>query len=195
MKVCLFGGTFDPPHIGHLIIGETIKEAENIDRMILIPAFIPPHKKFSYLSSIKERQKMLQLSLEKNSHLEISDVEVKRESISYTINTIHELKSLYNLDKNHIYFLMGSDSLMEFHQWKDYKEILMQCQVLVAARPGFYSNQISQKILSNIRFIEAPQIEISSSLIRERIRHGLTIRYMVPDRLWEYIQKKGLYQS
>jgi len=194
MKICLFGGTFDPPHIGHLIVGETVKEAENIDKMIFIPAFIPPHKHKSYISSIEERQKMLRLCMGNNTNFEISDTEIKRGDISYTIHTIHELKSQYHLDKDHTYFLMGSDSLMEFHQWKNHEEIMEECQVLVAVRQGFRSNYISRKILSKIRFVDTPQISISSSGIRERIRLGLTVRFMVPDPVWVYIQRKGLYQ-
>jgi len=194
MKVCLFGGTFNPPHVGHLIIGETVRELENFDKMIFIPAFIPPHKDESDISAVVERLTMLRLCLDKNEKFELSDVEIKRETISYTIETIRELKSRYNLDRNHIYFLMGSDSLLEFHQWKNHEEILSECKVLVAARPGFRSSQISTAILSKVRFTNVPQIEVSSSQIRERIRRGLTVRYMVPDRVWEYIQRKGLYR-
>lgn len=194
MKVCLFGGTFNPPHVGHLIIGETVRELENFDKMIFIPAFIPPHKDESNISAVEERLTMLRLCLDKNEKFELSDVEIKRETISYTIETIRELKSRYNLDRNHIYFLMGSDSLLEFHQWKNHEEILSECKVLVAARPGFRSRKISTAILSKVRFTNVPQIEVSSSKIRERIRRGLTVRYMVPDRVWEYIQRKGLYR-
>lgn len=194
MKVCLFGGTFNPPHVGHLIIGETVRELENFDKMIFIPAFIPPHKDESNISAVEERLTMLRLCLDKNEKFELSDVEIKRETISYTIETIRELKSRYNLDRNHIYFLMGSDSLLEFHQWKNHEEILSECKVLVAARPGFRSRKISTAILSKVRFTNVPQIEVSSSQIRERIRRGLTVRYMVPDRVWEYIQRKGLYR-
>lgn len=194
MKVCIFGGTFDPPHVGHLVIGETIKGSENFDKIIFIPSFIPPHKDESYISSIEERLEMLHLCLDKDENFELSDVEVKRGNVSYTIETIRDLKTRYNLDKNHIYFLMGSDSLLEFHQWKNHNEILTECQVLVALRPRFHPDRISPEILSKIRFANVPQIEISSSQIRERIHSGLTVRYMVPDLVWEYIKEKGMYK-
>ena len=194
MKICLFGGTFDPPHIGHLIIAETIKESERFDKMIFVPAFHPPHKDDSNLSSIEDRLEMLRLSVNHDDTFELSDIEIERGGISYTIETIRELKSRYDLTKRHIYFLMGSDALVQFHDWKDHVSILKECRVLVATRPGFRSSRISPDIMAQIRFANMPQFEISSSQIRRRVRQRQTIRYMVLDPVWEYIQKNGLYQ-
>ena len=194
MKICLFGGTFDPPHIGHLIIAETIKESERFDKMIFVPAFHPPHKDDSNLSSIEDRLEMLRLSVNHDDTFELSDIEIERGGISYTIETIRELKSRYDLTKRHIYFLMGSDALVQFHDWKDHVSILKECRVLVATRPGFRSSRISPDIMAQIRFANMPQFEISSSQIRRRVRQRQTIRYMVLDHVWEYIQKNGLYQ-
>ena len=194
MKICLFGGTFDPPHIGHLIIAETIKESERFDKMIFVPAFHPPHKDDSNLSSIEDRLEMLRLSVNHDDTFELSDIEIERGGISYTIETIRELKSRYDLTKRHIYFLMGSDALVQFHDWKDHVSILKECRGLVATRPGFRSSRISPDIMAQIRFANMPQFEISSSQIRRRVRQRQTIRYMVLDPVWEYIQKNGLYQ-
>lgn len=194
MKICLFGGTFDPPHVGHLIIGETVRESEGFDKMMFVPAFAPPLKDLSGISSIEERLEMLRLCLGSESLLEVSDVEIKRRGISYTIDTIREMKSKYKLQRGNLCFLMGSDSLEEFHEWKDYENILNGSVVLVAVRPGFRPSRISPNILPRIRFLKVPQIEISSSVIRERIRKGLTVQYMVLDPVLEYIQKKGLYR-
>ncbi|MEE9166066.1 MAG: nicotinate-nucleotide adenylyltransferase [Candidatus Neomarinimicrobiota bacterium] len=193
MRICLFGGTFDPPHVGHLIIGRIVKESEDFDRMIFVPAFVPPLKSRSRVSSTKERLEMLRLCLDRDKDFELSSVEINRGGISYTLETIREVKSHYRPDSSELHFLMGSDSLLDFHLWKDYEKILKECQVLVAARPGFRASQISPQILSRIRFVRAPQIEISSSQIRQRIRDGLTVRYMVLDPVWEFIKEHGLY--
>jgi len=194
MKVCLFGGTFDPPHIGHLIIAETVKETEGFDKMIFVPAGIPPHKTKSDLSTIEDRLIMLQLALEGNEKFELSNVEIKRGGVSYAIDTIRELKKRYNLKSKEIYFLMGSDTLKEFHTWHKPEEILEESQVLVAARPGFRPSWISPEILSHIHFANVPQIEISSSLLRQRIIARQTVRYAVPAAVEEYILEKGLYR-
>ncbi|MDP6456225.1 MAG: nicotinate-nucleotide adenylyltransferase [Candidatus Marinimicrobia bacterium] len=194
MRICLFGGTFDPPHIGHLIIAETIKESERFDKMIFVPAFHPPHKNDSNLSSIEDRLEMLRLSVSHDETFELSDIEIERGGISYTIDTILELKSRYSLTKRDIYFLMGSDSLLQFHIWKDHLAILKECRVLVAIRPGFRSSRIAPDIMAQIRFANMPQFEISSSQIRRKARSGQTIRYMVLDPVWKYIQEKGLYE-
>ena len=195
MKVCLFGGTFDPPHVGHLIIAETVKETEGFDKMIFVPASIPPHKTKTDLSTIEDRMAMLQLALEGNENFQLSDVEIKRGGVSYAIDTIRELKKRYDLKSKEIYFLMGSDTLKEFHTWHQPEKILEESQVLIAARPGFRPSWISAEILSHIHFANVPQIEISSSLLRERIISGLTIRYAVPDSVDEYIREKRLYNQ
>lgn len=194
MKICLFGGTFDPPHVGHLIIAETIKESERFDKMIFVPAFHPPHKDDSNLSSIEDRLEMLRLSVNHDETFELSDIEIERGGISYTIETVRELKQRYGLTKRHIYFLMGSDALLQFHRWKDHLSILKECRVLVATRPGFRSSRISPNIMGQIRFANMPQFEISSSQIRRRVRDRKTIRYMVLDPVWEYIRKHKLYE-
>ncbi|MFQ6607069.1 MAG: nicotinate-nucleotide adenylyltransferase [Fidelibacterota bacterium] len=194
MKICIFGGTFDPPHIGHLIIAEMVKESEDFDKMIFIPAGIPPHKAETDVSTIEDRLAMLRLALEGNKNFELSNVEIKRGGISYAIDTIRELKQRYNLKSREIYFLIGSDSLKEFHTWHEPEKILEESQVLVAARPGFRPSWISPEILSHIHFANVPQIEISSSLLRQRIIAGLTVRYAVPYPVEAYILEKGLYR-
>ncbi len=194
MKICLFGGTFDPPHIGHLIIAESIKETHNFDKMFFIPSFLPPHKQDELVSSVNDRFKMLRLALEGNENFEISDIEIKRGGVSYTIQTIREIKSKYHLGREDIYFLLGSDSLLEFHTWKNPEDILNECHILVALRPEFQPSLISSKILSQIQFANISQIDISSSQIRRRVRMGQTIRYMVPDIVFSYIEENNLYR-
>ena len=193
MKTCIFGGTFDPPHIGHLLIAQTIIESENFERLIFVPANISPAKKGKIISSSKKRLDMLNMALTSNENFEISDFEINKGDVSYTINTIVEFANTLNLDKKDLYFLMGSDTLGEFHNWKDPKKIMSLCNIIVAIRPGFTPSDIPQWVLDEVHFANIPQFEISSTNIRARWRDGKTIRYMVPKEVWEYINKNGLY--
>tara|TARA_Y100001936_G_scaffold54178_1_gene52780 strand:+ start:151 stop:732 length:582 start_codon:yes stop_codon:yes gene_type:complete len=193
MKTCIFGGTFDPPHIGHLLIAQTVFESENFERLIFVPANISPAKKNGDSSSPHERSKMLEIALINNPNFEISDLEIKREGISYTIDTIREFVVDLKLDKEDLFFLMGSDTLKSFHTWKDPEEILNLCNVIVAIRPGFTPSDIPQWVLDSVRFANIPRFEVSSTNIRRRWREDKTIRYMVTKEVWEYIDEKDLY--
>ena len=193
MKTCIFGGTFDPPHIGHLLIAQTVFESENFERLIFVPANISPAKKNGDSSPPEERSKMLEMSLTNNPNFEISDLEIKREGISYTIDTIKEVADKLKLDKKDLFFLMGSDTLKSFHNWKNPEKIIKICNIIVAIRPGFTPSDIPQWVLDNVRFANIPRFEVSSTNIRRRWREGKTIRYMVPKEVWEYITEKELY--
>ena len=193
MKTCIFGGTFDPPHIGHLLIAQTVFESENFERLIFVPANISPAKKNGDSSPPEERSKMLEMSLTNNPNFEISDLEIKREGIRYTIDTIKEVADKLKLDKNNLFFLMGSDTLKGFHNWKNPEEIIKLCNIIVAIRPGFTPSDIPQWVLDNVRFANIPRFEVSSTNIRRRWREGKTIRYRVPKEGWEYINEKELY--
>ena len=193
MKTCIFGGTFDPPHIGHLLIAQTIIESENFERLIFVPANISPAKKGKIISSTKKRLDMLNMALIGNDNFEISDFEINKGDISYTIDTLTEFSENRTLAKKDLYFLMGSDTLREFHKWKDPKKIINLCNIIVAIRPGFTPSDIPQWILDEVHFANIPQFEISSTNIRARWRDGKTIRYMVPKDVWKYINKNGLY--
>lgn len=191
MKICLFGGTFDPPHIGHLLIAQTICEAESFDKILFIPVNIPPHKSVNTL--LEDRLKMLEIAIDDNPNFEISDIEIKRGGVSYTIDTIRTIKKQYNISSNKISYLIGSDSLLNFHNWKDPEKILEECQIIVAIRPGFRPSDIPAWILHKIQFANIPRFEISSTNIRSRWVEGKTIRYLVTLPVWEYINKNKIY--
>ena len=193
MKTCIFGGTFDPPHIGHLLIAQTVFESENFERIIFVPANISPAKKNGDSSPPEERSKMLEIALINNPNFEISDLEINREGISYTVDTIREFVDKLKLDKKDLFFLMGSDTLKSFHTWKDPEKILNLCNIIVAIRPGFTPSDIPQWVLDSVRFANIPRFEVSSTNIRRRWREGKTIRYMVTKEVWEYIDEKDLY--
>ena len=191
MKICLFGGTFDPPHLGHLLIAQTICEAESFDKILFIPVNIPPHK--SVKTPLEDRLNMLNIAIEDNPNFEISDIEIKRGGVSYTIDTIRNIKKKYNISSNKISYLIGSDSLLNFHKWKDPEKILEECQIIVAIRPGFRPSDIPAWILHKIQFANIPRFEISSTNIRGRWVEGKTIRYLVTLPVWEYINKNKIY--
>ena len=193
MKICLFGGTFDPPHIGHLLIAQTVYEAENFDKILFIPAYAPPHK--NVITPMKHRIEMVKIAISDNPNFEYSDVDIVRKGISYTIDSIVDIKHKYELTDDEIYFLIGSDSLIDFKNWKKPKEILDECNVIVAIRPGFRPSDIPYWILQRVHFANIPRFELSSSKIRSRWVKDLTIRYMVTLPIWEYINENNLYSS
>ena len=191
MKVCLFGGTFDPPHIGHLLIAQTVCEAENFDKVLFIPAFSPPHK--NDITSVNHRINMIKIAIEDNPKFEYSDVDIERKGTSYTIDSIIDIKNKLNLKKQEVYYLIGSDSLIDLKNWKEPKKILDEAKVIVAIRPGFRPSDIPHWILQDVHFANIPRFELSSSKIRSRWVEDLTIRYMVTLPIWDYINKNKLY--
>jgi nicotinate-nucleotide adenylyltransferase len=193
VKTCLFGGTFDPPHFGHLIVAQTIFEAEHFDKIVFVPAHIPPHKKERKISSVALRLEMLKIATMDNPNFEISDIDLKRGGISYSLETIHTYKEQTGLDREDLYYLIGSDSLKQFQTWQNPKAILEECQLIVAIRPGFRPSDIPNWILAKVQFANIPRIEISSTQIRARWVKDKTIRYMVTQPVWTFINKHNLY--
>ena len=193
MKTCLFGGTFDPPHFGHLIVAQTIFEAEHFDKIVFIPAHIPPHKKGKKISSLELRLEMLKIAIKDNPNFEISDIEIKRGGISYSLETIRDYKEQTELSQDELFYLIGSVSLKLFHAWENPKAILKECQLIVAIRPGFRPSDIPNWILAKVQFANIPRIEISSSQIRARWIEDKTIRYMVTQPVWKFINENNIY--
>jgi len=193
VKTCLFGGTFDPPHFGHLIVAQTIFEAEHFDKIVFVPAHIPPHKMERKISSVSLRLDMLKMATMDNPNFEISDIELKRGGISYSLETIQTYKEQTGLGGEDLYYLIGSDSLKQFQEWQNPKAILEECQLIVAIRPGFRPSDIPNWILAKVQFANIPRIEISSTQIRARWVEDKTIRYMVTQPVWTFINKHNLY--
>ncbi len=191
MKICLFGGTFDPPHIGHLLVAQTVCEAEGFDKVVFIPANKSPSKKV--FTAKENRVDMLELAVEGNPNFEISDLEIRRGGISYTIDTLRAYKEQISKKDDELFYLIGSDSLLDLKNWREPKEIINVCQVLVAIRPGFRPSDIPSWLIHGIQFANIPRFEISSSNIRKRWVENKTIRYMVTLPVWEYINQHNLY--
>ena len=193
MKTCLFGGTFDPPHFGHLIVAQTIFEAEHFDRIVFVPAHTPTHKIGTKISPVDARIKMLKIATKDNPNFIISDNEIKRGGVSYSIDTILSYKEETKTETKNLFYLIGSDSLKQFETWKEPKKILDECRLIVAIRPGFRPSDIPNWVLARVQFANIPRIEISSTQIRQRWSENKTIRYMVTQPVWQFINKNKIY--
>jgi nicotinate-nucleotide adenylyltransferase len=196
-KIGILGGTFNPIHIGHLIIAEQCKEQLNLDKIIFIPNGNPPHKSKNIIDK-NHRFTMLSLAIEDNKYFDISDIEIKKEEPSYTINTILELKRDNN---NEIFFIMGDDSLFNIKSWYKYKNLIEECNFIVFPRENtldisnynkFISNELNADT-SKFNFISFPLVNISSTLIRNMLEKKNSIKYLVPDKVINYIDSNKLY--
>ncbi|MEA3288333.1 MAG: nicotinate-nucleotide adenylyltransferase [Candidatus Marinimicrobia bacterium] len=196
MKLCLFGGTFDPPHNAHFIIAEAIRESLDLNKIVFIPSYKPPHK-FAVLpvTPVEHRIAMLRLCIDDLEQFEFSDIELKRGGVSYTIETILEMKQKHGIKTENLHFLIGSDSLAEFKSWYRWKEILNESQVIVARRPRFEAADIDADLLEQVTFLNLPRMEISSTEIRDRFNSDRMTRFYVPAVVSEYIKKNKLYGS
>ncbi len=187
MRIGILGGTFNPPHIGHLILAQEAKDRFNLDKIFFIPVYLPPHKDIP-LAKAEDRLEMVRLSIKDNESFECLDIEVKRGNKSFTIDTLKELKKKYPHD--HLFLIIGSDLAKDFSSWKDCEEIVKIAKVLVARRKDFMS--LDNKF--GFLFFDIVQVDISSSLIRERIKKGLSIKYLVHPEVEKFIKKRKLYQ-
>ncbi len=181
-KIGLYGGTFDPVHNGHLIIAASVLEARGLDRVIFIPSARPPHKSRDIMYHASARLEMLERATEGDSRFSVSDIELKREGYSYTIDTIREMKASLS-ENTELFFIVGFDNLFEIELWRQPEDILGECFVLAATRVCDSGAEIPGWVRERVDIVEVPLIEISSSDIRARLREGRSVRYLVPDVL------------
>ncbi|MCX8123541.1 MAG: nicotinate-nucleotide adenylyltransferase [Spirochaetes bacterium] len=193
MKVGLFGGTFNPIHTGHLINAQFIREEFNLDFIIFIPAKYPVHKELEDNVNAEHRYKMIKLAIEDVDYFKVSRIEIDREKPSYTIYTVEEILQKHPDWK--LFFIIGYDAFNEINTWKDWKRLLMTIDFIIMKRPGDILHKRFHKYMSRIHCANNPVIDISSSLIRERVKNGKSIRYLLPVKVEKYIYKNGLYRS
>lgn len=192
MKIAILGGTFDPPHLGHLILAETVLKELNYDKVLFIPSKIPPHKNISGEVSNEDRLNMLKLSIEDDKRFSFDDYELKSEGISYSIKTLNYLYQNYNIDGK-IALIIGADLIKDFHKWKE-PEKISELANIVAVNREENENLFKENIEKyNIKIIIAPRIDISSTLIRERIKKNKAFRYFLNDKVYDYIISNKLY--
>ena len=191
-KIGILGGTFDPIHMGHLVLAEQVKEKLKLDQVIFIPCFSPPHKRGRKLSPAKDRFHITRLAVDGNPFFLVSDIELKRKGFSYTVDTLRQLKNLYPNSK--IYFLTGSDALNEIHTWKDPEKIYKLAKMVIATRPGFDEFDPEDHFAKKSIIINITGVDIYSSQIRGRVKKGQSIKYLVPSKVEKYIKRKKLYR-
>lgn len=199
-RIGIMGGTFDPIHYGHLVLAECIKSDFKLDKIIFIPAGIPPHKMNLKISGNKHRYAMTALAVASNPNFEISDIEVNSEEVSYTINTLQKLKDAMGAEAE-LFFITGADAVFDMEHWKDIGLLLASFQIIVGTRPGHKNAMLDQKIAmlnekynSDIKKAEIPGIAVSSTDIRNRAAEGKTIKYLVPEPVERYIMENRLYK-
>lgn len=219
-KIGLFGGTFNPIHNGHLFIAEYTRRCLKLDRVIFIPSDIPPHKCCSVNSL--HRFNLIDLAIESNEYFSVSNIEIRRKGISYTVDTLKHFSDIFRDDK--LFFIMGMDSFLDIKNWEGYEEILTYNLVVVdrwkaeafgirevkdlygldkdvpICRYHPISNLIEGGCSPdfpdyNIIFLDIPLIDISSTIIRGFIHHNISVRYLLPDNVIEYINKFNLYKE
>ncbi len=187
MKIGIFGGSFNPPHLGHTALAIEAMEHFKLDKVFFVPTNISPHKE-NDATDISKRLDMLKLAVSANSRFEIQDCEIKRGGVSYTIDTVRELKSNYPDDE--FYLIVGSDLANDFSTWKDYQDLRKQIKIAVACRNNY---PLEEK--SNFILLEIAQFYISSSQIRQLVKEGHSIRHLVKDSVADYIERHKLYKK
>jgi len=199
-KIGIMGGTFDPIHNGHLVLAEHSRTTFGLDKILFIPTGKPPHKDDLYISSNEHRYNMTLLAINSNPYYFLSPIEILREGTTYTIDTVKYLNSKF--DNSDFYFILGSDSLLQIHKWKDYEDLLSSCNFIVAKRKYLDGTRLEDRIKelselynSNINVLKSPRIDISSTEIRNRVKGSLSIRYLVPEPVEIYIEKNNLYKE
>lgn len=184
MEMTVFAGTFNPIHYGHLIMAETVRCSISSEKIIFIPSFIPPHKEDN-LAEANHRYKMTELATSDNPYFIVSDIEFRMQGISYTINTINKLYEENPDIEGKIKFIIGADAYSDINSWYKGEELAELLDFVVLARPD------CPKVHNHI--INAPFIDISSSAIRDMIKAGKSIKYLVSDKVMEYIYEHRLY--
>jgi nicotinate-nucleotide adenylyltransferase len=190
VNIGIFGGTFSPPHIGHLIAAEYVRSELALDKVIFVPAAIPPHKLREVIVPVEHRVAMLRLALSQNPHFDISEIEIERGGVSFTVETLRHLKEELGAE---LFLLIGMDNLVEFHTWKSPERILQLATVVVMTRPGFRSADVPREMKNRVTMCLVPEIGIASREVRRRVRDGKSVRYLVTDSVAEYIRQHKLY--
>ena len=190
-RIGLFGGTFDPPHLGHLIAAERVAESLSLERTVFIPTYQSPHKSGLGVSSPDHRLAMIQLAIQDEPRFEVSGIEYERRGTSYTVDTVRTIHD----GERALYLMLGADQLRAFTTWKEYQRIASLTTLVVLARHPSDAHCGDEAIDSAVLRPTLPIVELSSSEIRERVRMDRSIRYLVPERVREYIEEHQLYRD
>lgn len=211
MRIAVFGGTFNPVHYGHLRLAEEARETCGLDQVVFMPTYVTPHKLTESLTPARVRFELVRRAIEDNPGFSVSDIEIRREGRSFTVDTVREL---LQDNASSVSLILGSDSFNDIASWHEYEDLMGMASFIVAPRPNhppkaldkvlpvelaakfWYDSGVNAFVNSggnSITYLETTPIDISSSDIRERVGKGRTVRYLLPDSAIEFIKKEGLY--
>jgi nicotinate-nucleotide adenylyltransferase len=211
-RIGIFGGTFNPIHIGHLRSAEEVCETQGLDRILFVPSATPPHKRADGLVSAAHRLAMVRLAIAGNPRFRVSTIEIERAGRSFSVDTLRALRA--RQPRAHFAFILGIDAFREIATWKDFRSIFALCDLIVTSRPPLpavalrpalpvavrsefcyrrTSGTLEHRTGNQIVFQRLSDLDISASTLRDRLRHGLSIRYLVPTSVDRYIARHGLY--
>jgi nicotinate-nucleotide adenylyltransferase len=198
VRIGILGGTFNPPHLGHLVCAQEAYLQLHLDRVMLMPAWIPPHKPVEDEPGANHRLEMCRLAFERDEgRFQVSDLEVKRAGTSYTVDTLEELHS--RAPDSELYLIVGADIAAGLLEWRDPERVLSLAALAVAERPGTEREAV-ERALSQLRgaerarFFDMPEIGVSSTMLRNRVREGQPIRYLTTDPVAGYVARHNLYR-
>jgi nicotinate-nucleotide adenylyltransferase len=198
-RIGILGGTFNPIHLGHLLIAQDAMEQLRLERVKFIPSATPPHKAVDKLASERDRLRMIALAIRGNARFEVDDIEVRRGGKSYSVDTLAELRR--REPRVDFYFIIGADSLRELHLWREVQLLAKLCTFITVPRPGFDPKPVVDSRLDAAtrrrlrqHVLRGHVCDIASRDIRSRVASGQSIRYLVPDGVHAYIRRRRLYQ-
>ena len=192
MKLAVMGGTFNPPHLGHLVCAEEVNDHFKFDKVMFIPSARPPHKSNSKILDAQHRYMMTVLATQDNPRFEVSRIELDRPGRSYSIETVKQLREIYGQDA-HIHWIIGADAILDMFIWKDVDELLTLCKFIAINRPGYDLSQADPRFMNKVQVFKITNVDISATEIRRRVEQGMSIKYLVPPNVEKYIHENGLY--
>lgn len=190
MRLGVFGGTFDPPHIGHVIVAQDAWQALGLDLVLFVPARLPPHKRDRALAPAELRRAMVQAAVAGDPRFELDETELRRSGPSYTVDTLRELRERH--PESALFLLLGADQVQQFHTWRAPEEIVRLATLVVLSRGG--AEDIAPALDVPYRVVPVTRIDLSATEIRRRVAAGAPIRYLVPPGVEAIIRREGLYR-
>jgi nicotinate-nucleotide adenylyltransferase len=195
MRIALFGGTFDPVHLGHLIIAEQARVELGLQRVFFVLTPNPPHKSGAAISPVVHRLEMLKTAVSGHPEFAISTIELERQGPSFTVDTLRSFRAMPEFVQAEFYLIIGADSFLELNKWREPQTIVTMTKLAIYPRSGVNVQRAAPEFLRVAHLLRGPLIEISSTEIRQRCNRGVSIRYLVPEEVRAYIIKSQLYQQ
>jgi nicotinate-nucleotide adenylyltransferase len=187
-RIGILGGTFDPPHFGHLVLAQEAVHRFELSKLLFVPTRKPPHKDVPRLSPLEQRLRMLQLAVAEGDQFEVADLEGAT-GCSYTVDLLRAL----DRPVDQTYFVMGMDALLELDTWKEPQDLLGMANVVVGTRPGYDPGQAQRRFLDSVTVFDMPGLWISSTQVRERFALGKPTKYLIPESTRAYIIREAIY--